>query len=354
MCVEVEHEIEEDGSNDASGTDGAKRQRVGDASGRASGFEDGGGVRNGDELSADDLTQLAACDDVGLDLTEKESALLVAKRRACATRERQHGLSAMQGAQLHGFRLVRRDGQVAVECLLCQKQGFEAQSGRYFLNNYLNWHVGKDREHAQLAAAAREVLCSVSSAGAAKPFEAAAKPCEAPEPHEAAEPPVNATPHVSVSLCVASTRTTRSGATFGAAVAPTAHGLDQADLRELALADDERLSDDQRAAITALRLWTQTLEGGAAAHRFRVVLVEEAWLVDCEACGSRTLAFTKGEINFLNNFQYWHLARPGHKLAAALRQEAICQALHDAAVSSAADAQAAARQTAAAASAQQT
>ena len=350
MCV-VADEIEEDGSNDASGADGAKRQRVGDASGGASGFEDGGGVRNGDELSADDLTQLAACDDVGLDLTEKESALLVAKRRACATRERQHGLSAMQGAQLHGFRLVRRDGQVAVECLLCNKH-FDAQSGRYFLKNYLNWHVGKDRKHAQLAAAAREVLCSVSSAGAAKPFEAAAKPCEAPEPHEAAEPPVNATPHVSVSLCVASTRTTRSGATFGAAVAPTAHGLDQADLRELALADDERLSDDQRAAITALRLWTQTLEGGAAAHRFRVVLVEEAWLVDCEACGSRTLAFTKGEINFLNNFQYWHLARPGHKLAAALRQEAICQALHDAAVSSAADAQAAARQTAAAASAQ--
>lgn len=149
MCVEVEHEIE-DGSNDASGTDGAKRQRVGDASGRASGFEDGGGVRNGDELSADDLTQLAACDDVGLDLTEKESALLVAKRRACATRERQHGLSAMQGAQLHGFRLVRRDGQVAVECLLCNKQ-FDAQSGRYFLNNYLSQHVGKDREHAQLA-----------------------------------------------------------------------------------------------------------------------------------------------------------------------------------------------------------
>ena len=254
MCV-VADEIEEDGSNDASGADGAKRQRVGDASGGASGFEDGGGVRNGDELSADDLTQLAACDDVGLDLTEKESALLVAKRRACATRERQHGLSAMQGAQLHGFRLVRRDGQVTVECLLCQKQGFEAQSGRHFLKNYLNWHVGKDREHAQLAAAAREVLCSVSSAGAAKPFEAAAKPCEAPEPHEAAEPPVNATPHVSVSLCVASTRTTRSGATFGAAVAPTAHGLDEADLRELALADDERLSDDQRAAITALRLW---------------------------------------------------------------------------------------------------
>ena len=213
MCV-VADEIEEDGSNDASGADGAKRQRVGDASGGASGFEDGGGVRNGDELSADDLTQLAACDDVGLDLTEKESALLVAKRRACATRERQHGLSAMQGAQLHGFRLVRRDGQVTVECLLCQKQGFEAQSGRYFLNNYLNWHVGKDREHAQLAAAAREMLCSVSSAGAAKPFEAAAKPCEAPEPHEAAEPPVNATPHVSVSLCVASTRTTRSGATW--------------------------------------------------------------------------------------------------------------------------------------------
>ena len=74
--------------------------------------------------------------------------------------------------------------------------------------------------------------------------------------------------------------------------------------------------------------------------------------MDCEACGSRTLAYTKGELNFLNSFQHWHLARPGHKLAAALRQEAICQALHDAAVSSAAAAQAAARQTAAAASAQ--
>ena len=46
----------------------------------------------------------------------------------------------MQGAQLHGFRLVRRDGQVTVECLLCQKQGFDAQSGRHFLKNYLNWH----------------------------------------------------------------------------------------------------------------------------------------------------------------------------------------------------------------------
>ena len=360
MCVEAD-EIEV-GINDASGTDGAKRRRVGDASGGASGsealHEDGGGVRNSDELSDTDLTQLAACDEVGLELNEKESALLVEKRRECATRERQHGLSPMQGAQLHGFRLVRRrGGEVAVECLLCNKQ-FDAQSGRYFLNNYLSQHVGKAREHAQLAEAARKVLCSVSSMGAAKPFEAAkpseapAKQCEAPEPHEAAEPPVNATPHVSVSLCVASTRTTRSGATFGAAVAPTTHRLDEADLRELALADDERLSDDQRAAIAALRLWTQTLDGGAAAHRFRVVLVQETWLVDCEACGSRTLAFSKGDVNFLNNFQHRHLATPSHKLAAALRQKAICQALHDAAVSSVADAQAAARQTAAAAGAQ--
>jgi hypothetical protein len=101
MCVEAD-EIE-NGGNDASGTDGAKRRRVGDASGGASGsealHEDGGGLRNSDELSATDLTQLAACDEVGLDLNEKESALLVEKRRECATRERQHGLSPMQGAR---------------------------------------------------------------------------------------------------------------------------------------------------------------------------------------------------------------------------------------------------------------
>ena len=114
--------------------------------------EDGGGVRTSDELTADDLVQLAARDDVDLTLTDKEKAILLDKRRACAMRERQHGLSAMQGAQLHVFRLVRRDGQVAVECLLCNKQ-FDAQSGRHFLNNSLSQHVGKDREHAQLAAA---------------------------------------------------------------------------------------------------------------------------------------------------------------------------------------------------------
>jgi hypothetical protein len=80
MCVEAD-EIEV-GINDASGTDGAKRRRVGDASGGASGsealHEDGGSVRNSNELSATDLTQLAACDD--LDLTEKESDRLARAR----------------------------------------------------------------------------------------------------------------------------------------------------------------------------------------------------------------------------------------------------------------------------------
>ena len=104
MCV-VADEIEEDGSNDASGADGAKRQRVGDASGGASGFEDGGGVRNGDELSADDLTQLAACDDVGLDLTEKESALLDVLRllRLAWPQHQQQQARRQRRARRHGW-----------------------------------------------------------------------------------------------------------------------------------------------------------------------------------------------------------------------------------------------------------
>ncbi len=46
----------------------------------------------------------------------------------------------MQGAQLHGFRVVRRGGQLAVECALCNQQ-FNSQSGRHFLNNYFKRHV---------------------------------------------------------------------------------------------------------------------------------------------------------------------------------------------------------------------
>jgi hypothetical protein len=96
MCVEAD-EIE-DGINDASGADGAKRRRVGDASGGASGsealHEDGGSVRNSYELSATDLTQLAACNDVDLDLTEKESDRLARARGACATCEMAFGRSS--------------------------------------------------------------------------------------------------------------------------------------------------------------------------------------------------------------------------------------------------------------------
>ena len=69
------------------------------------------------------------------DLREGERPASCKATRMRNARARQNGLSAMQGAQLHGFRLVRCDGQVAVECLLCNKQ-FDAQSGRYFLNNY--------------------------------------------------------------------------------------------------------------------------------------------------------------------------------------------------------------------------
>ena len=82
-----------------------------------------------------------------------------------------------------------------------------------------------------------------------------------------------------------------------------------------------------------------------------MVLVDDTWRVDCEACCSRSLAYAKGGINFLNNFQHRHLNLPMHKRQAAQRQEAISQALYDAALSSAADAQAAARQAAAVASA---
>ena len=309
------------------------------------------GEHASDKLTAKDLKQLAEPDAIDLALTEQERGLLVAKRRACAAREREHGLSAMQGAQLHAFRLVRGGGgDVTVECLLCEKGGLGAQSDRNFLKNYINQHVGKDKEHARRAAAARELLRGASSTLTPEP-PVDVRPSSSPVTASGAAA-VDATPRISVSLRVASTRTTRSGATFGATVAPHAPALTKTELCELALADDVRLSPEQRDAIAALRLWThQHLEGGAAAHRFRVVLVDEKWRVDCEACGSRLLAYTKGDINFLNNFQHRHLALPHHKLAAARRQEAICQALYDAAVSAAADAQAAAQQATAAASA---
>ncbi len=70
----------------------------GDASGGASGsealHEDGGSVRISYELSATDLTQLAACNDVDLDLTEKESDRLARARGACATCEMAFGRSS--------------------------------------------------------------------------------------------------------------------------------------------------------------------------------------------------------------------------------------------------------------------
>ena len=58
--------------------------------------EDGsGGAPTSDELTVDDLTQLAARDAaVNLNLTEQERTLLLAKRRACAMREHEHGLVA--------------------------------------------------------------------------------------------------------------------------------------------------------------------------------------------------------------------------------------------------------------------
>ena len=63
----------------------------------------GGGEHASDELTAQDLAQLAVHDGVDLELPEQERGLLVAKRRACAARE--HRLSAMQGGCI---------------CLLCE------------------------------------------------------------------------------------------------------------------------------------------------------------------------------------------------------------------------------------------
>jgi hypothetical protein len=319
---------------------------------------------NSGELTEADLLMLAARAAPDLSLPDKEREMLLKKLRDLASLERANGLSAMQSAQLHTFRLVH-DGnsQMRVECLLCEKQWpGGVQSGRHFLKNFIYQHVGNDEEHARRAALGRELLQQVGAAvsetaSRAEPSAtAAAATARTSEPSAAAESMMgdmaaNAPPRVSVSLSIASTHTTRSGVVFGAAVAPPTHALTEAELREFALADDTRLSPEQRDTIAALRLWTQQqLEGGAAAHRFRVMLVGETWRVECEACGSRSLAYAAGGINFLNHFQHDHLNRPRHKLAAAQRQEAICQALKDAAVSSAADAQAAARQNAAAAS----
>lgn len=122
-------------STDCAASVATKRQRVVQPMPGA-----GGGARTSDELSADDLAKLAECDDIGLDLTRKESAQLVAKRRACAALERPHGLRPMQGARLHAFRLVRRDSLVQAECLRCQT-GEAARSGRHFLKNYFKRHI---------------------------------------------------------------------------------------------------------------------------------------------------------------------------------------------------------------------
>ena len=129
-------------STDCAASVATKRQRVVQPMPGA-----GGGARTSDELSADDLelsaddlAKLAECDDIGLDLTRKESAQLVAKRRACAALERPHGLRPMQGAWLHAFRLVRRDSLVQAECLRCQT-GEAAGSGRHFLKNYFKRHA---------------------------------------------------------------------------------------------------------------------------------------------------------------------------------------------------------------------
>ena len=119
MCAEVDDD-DDDGSADGGSANGVKRHAatgtwptpegtpppppcvgegtscmvlpptLGSASGSASGGasnaepmnEDGGGAHTRDELTADDLAQLAASDAIDLNLTEQERALLVSKRAA--------------------------------------------------------------------------------------------------------------------------------------------------------------------------------------------------------------------------------------------------------------------------------
>ena len=83
-------------------------------------------------------------------------------------RERQHGLSAMQGAQLHAFRLnARGEGSIIAVCELgCEGQGssLAAGRGRAFLKNFYKRHICESGEHARRAEAARLQLGSNAKA----------------------------------------------------------------------------------------------------------------------------------------------------------------------------------------------
>jgi hypothetical protein len=270
------------------------------------------------ELTDAELKTLGEADASDLNLSPEDRQSLENKRREVARAECGHGLSALQRAQLHGFRLYRSsdNGKVYARCLLCPREK-EAQegAGRFFLNNFIK-HIRQDKEHLRLAAEARGNLASCSAAIGASRDEGSA-----------------GGPDTSGS-------TTRSGLAFGVPTpeAPMAD-LTETQLRLLAAFDDPRLSPAERDAVAELRVWVhQTLDGGVMAHRFRLTLVDELWRVDCEACGTRSLAYTAGHINFLNHFQR-HLTRPTHRATAARRLVAICNALLDAATMAAADAQ---------------
>jgi hypothetical protein len=107
-----------------------------------------------------------------------------------------------------------------------------------------------------------------------------------------------------------------------------AHQLDLA--ARQATYDDPDLSVQQRMRVAQVREQLAALEGGLAAHAFRIVFVEEgAWHVDCEACGTRTSA--QAGWNFLNNFSSRHVNGLQHQTAASTRLAALAQAVYDAA-----------------------
>lgn len=293
------------------------------------------------ELTDDELALLAKQDAADLNLDAKELAKLLQKRRDTATLEVAHGLSAWQSARLHAFRLFRDEsGTLFAECLVCERSK-AAQKGNFFLNNFSKAHIGSvdraptDGQHIDCVQEARERLLAATAGLFSQPASSG----DAPEPQEV-EPEV------------LEPGSTRSGGSFGASTERHPEALlSESELHELAVFDSSELSVEQRDAIDRLRVWIHgTLEGGVLAHPFRVTLVEGVWHVDCAACGTRSPAYLASGINFLNHFTR-HLKRPNHQTAAANRMVAVCHALLDAANASAADAQAAARVSSAAASA---
>jgi hypothetical protein len=132
------------------------------------------------------------------------------------------------------------------------------------------------------------------------------------------------------------TQAPRSAASSSSSLPP----LTALQLEDLALLDSMSLTAQQRLKVASLRQECQEkLQGGAAAHLFRVVAKEgraDDFVFECACCNSRTDAGL-GSL-FLNNAWKNHLDRPVHQRNAAQQLAAFLASQFDVASEAAAQA----------------